>query len=308
MSAPLLGVELLFYSVALYSLRWFNTQYAVNMSIYYPPLHLFFETLNGLYKLYYDGITSNNVFNMSCKIVGLLLASILAIFIEFSTVYYIPVMFGFSGLFLIVQTMTIINLSFDITMALVEKNLFIIVSICVLIYSGILSYCIYQLVIAFNPFLIYHLVLLLIVTIISINKHIQERIPCSGLLSSGIIGIQATFFLVGTISSGVLNETALIIVLIFNILSLIKSIVQHATAWEHPAGYHVIIVLSFYYLASVVTNWNNAAGLYDVKLSEIGFWMKIGSSWFTFFLYTWCLLAPILFSNRDFGYSSSILK
>jgi len=34
-------------------------------------------------------------------------------------------------------------------------------------------------------------------------------------------------------------------------------------------------------------------------------WVKIVSSWLAILLYMWTLLAPILFPDRDFGYSNN---
>ena len=271
------------------------------MSLYYIFVYIITEGVKAWKRIYME---NDFKFNLALKFIGLSVSSILAIFVSFEIEYYIPVMFTLSAIFLVIQTMTIINLSFDLTMELIENNFFMIVGLSVIGYSAIIGYCIYHLINEVNIFLIVHLLLLSLLTVLSILPKIQEKISCSGLLSSCIVGLQATFLLVGTITSGALNETVLVVGLIINILSLIRSVLKHATSWNHPLIYHFIILLSLSYFASIITNWDSSAGIYDVGKSEVGFWIKVGCSWFTFVLYGYCLLAPLLFPQRDFGYQS----
>ena len=301
-SSLVLAIELLCYSASSYGLRWLGNDIVLRLSIFYIPLYVILEGILGGKKLYFE---NNIYFNILLKIIGLGISIVLAIYIKFSTLYYIPIMFTFSGLFLIIQTMTIINMSFDLTMKLVEQHILVIMSISFVGYIGIISYCVFELTVVTNLFVVVHLILLFTFTIISILPKIQENIPCSGLLSSCIIGLQASFFLIGSFSSSPLNETVLILGLIINILSLIKSVINHAMAWDHPLVYHCIIILSLFYFTSVITNWDSSGGIYDIGKSEVGLWVKITCSWFTFLLYGWCLLAPLVLPHRDFGYQSN---
>eukprot|EP00835_Amoeboradix_gromovi_P004596 NODE_367_length_10044_cov_0.769432.p5 type:complete len:302 gc:universal NODE_367_length_10044_cov_0.769432:1056-151(-) len=300
MSTVLSSLELLGYSAILYGFRWLNNDIVLRTNCYYSAMYIVTELIINLKNRYYDEHV--DMFKIVIKIMGFTSTAVLAIFIVFDTQYYIPVMFMLACLFLIIQTMTIINLSFDLTMRLVEKHVTYIVGSTMLGYLAIISYCVYHLVLEVNIFIIVHLIMLLVFSTMSIRPEIQANIPCSGLLSTVVVGLQATFFLIGSMSSGTLNETVMIVGLIVNILTLIRGILKHAMAWNHPVVYHSIILLSLFYIASILTNWNSTSGIYDVGKSEVGFWIKISCSWFTFLLYGWCLIAPVIFKNRDFGY------
>eukprot|EP00732_Lithocolla_globosa_P004373 Lithocolla_globosa_v1_NODE_4002_length_1531_cov_20.326558.p1 type:complete len:477 gc:universal NODE_4002_length_1531_cov_20.326558:95-1525(+) len=68
--------------------------------------------------------------------------------------------------------------------------------------------------------------------------------------------------------------------------------------------YHVIFVLAAMYVAMLVTNWNSAevsSELGNVGVGNIAVWVKIVSSWLTYLLYLWTLIAPRVFPDRAFA-------
>lgn len=89
-----------------------------------------------------------------------------------------------------------------------------------------------------------------------------------------------------------------------------------------PVGYnftlfHVVFVLGSMYVQQLLTNWKTISKLPfdDSVLASSGFlreitvnsgktaiWIKIVSSWIVFVLYIWSLIAPVILSDRDFGY------
>ena len=70
---------------------------------------------------------------------------------------------------------------------------------------------------------------------------------------------------------------------------------------------HWIFHLSFFlcslYVAMLLTGWGSATptDIHNPEASKISFWIKMVSVWASFALYTWTLLAPVLFPDRDFS-------
>lgn len=94
-----------------------------------------------------------------------------------------------------------------------------------------------------------------------------------------------------------------------------------ATAGE-PVAYnftlfHVVFVLGSMYVQQLLTNWKTISKLpfsdsivgssgflneITVNSGKTAIWIKIVSSWIVFVLYIWSLIAPVILSDRDFGY------
>ncbi|EGF77896.1 hypothetical protein BATDEDRAFT_35877 [Batrachochytrium dendrobatidis JAM81] len=72
--------------------------------------------------------------------------------------------------------------------------------------------------------------------------------------------------------------------------------------------FHLIFILTAFYMASVFTNWSvfSISTVAGVDLSAVDkgvgpMWVSVATSWINVLLYIWSLLAPIVFSNRDFS-------
>eukprot|EP00794_Sanderia_malayensis_P012370 gene12370-13640_t len=66
--------------------------------------------------------------------------------------------------------------------------------------------------------------------------------------------------------------------------------------------FHVAMMLASLYIMMTLTNWYSPRGSDFSKLTSswATVWVKIASSWVCFGLYTWTLVAPLLFPDRDF--------
>ena len=76
--------------------------------------------------------------------------------------------------------------------------------------------------------------------------------------------------------------------------------------------FHVIMAMGAVYMSMILTNWgysNSSANVQsareaDISASQRGvasMWVKTVSQWLTFTMYTWTLLAPACFPDRDFS-------
>lgn len=68
------------------------------------------------------------------------------------------------------------------------------------------------------------------------------------------------------------------------------------------AFFHSVFALASMYIAMLMTGWGVQAegkDLIDVGWASV--WTKFASLWFTALLYSWSLLAPLLFPDRDFS-------
>eukprot|EP00794_Sanderia_malayensis_P013728 gene13728-15160_t len=67
--------------------------------------------------------------------------------------------------------------------------------------------------------------------------------------------------------------------------------------------FHIMMFLATLYIMMTITNWYKPEGSNLAKSlgsSVAAFWVKISSSWICFLLYTWTLMAPVCFPDRDF--------
>jgi len=78
----------------------------------------------------------------------------------------------------------------------------------------------------------------------------------------------------------------------------------HETTYNH-SFFHLAFALGACYIAMLLTNWQtlkqNETQDIVVDQGEASMWIKIVSSWLTTLLYTWSLLAPVLFPNREWS-------
>ncbi|XP_011502854.1 PREDICTED: serine incorporator 1 isoform X2 [Ceratosolen solmsi marchali] len=67
--------------------------------------------------------------------------------------------------------------------------------------------------------------------------------------------------------------------------------------------FHFMFALATLYVMMTLTNWYkpNSSSLETLNSNAASMWVKIISSWVCTGLYTWPLIAPIIFTNRDFS-------
>jgi hypothetical protein len=69
--------------------------------------------------------------------------------------------------------------------------------------------------------------------------------------------------------------------------------------------FHLVMAFAGLYLAMLVTNWGDISQINvqngNPELSLASMWVRIGSQWLIYALYTWTLVAPIVCSGRDFS-------
>lgn len=72
--------------------------------------------------------------------------------------------------------------------------------------------------------------------------------------------------------------------------------------------FHLVFCLASLYLMEVITNWAAISKGEDVSVdvghSWASVWVKMASCWCAVAVYVWSLVAPLVLTNRDFGYSS----
>ncbi|KAE9138836.1 hypothetical protein PF010_g812 [Phytophthora fragariae] len=66
---------------------------------------------------------------------------------------------------------------------------------------------------------------------------------------------------------------------------------------HEPWQFYSMMCLAGLYMAMVLTDWNSADGSFN----NISMWVKIVAQWVTILLFSWTLVAPKLFPDRDFS-------
>jgi len=68
--------------------------------------------------------------------------------------------------------------------------------------------------------------------------------------------------------------------------------------------FHMIMTLASIYIAVLLTNYGNAhigqTAFVEFESNELSMWIKLGTAWTTMALYTWTLVAPRIFPDREF--------
>uniref|UniRef100_A0A4W4DX47 Uncharacterized protein n=2 Tax=Electrophorus electricus TaxID=8005 RepID=A0A4W4DX47_ELEEL len=65
--------------------------------------------------------------------------------------------------------------------------------------------------------------------------------------------------------------------------------------------YHFMLFLASLYIMMTLTNWHRPDAVYDATTSKWpAVWVKISSSWVCLTIYVWTLIAPMIYTNRDF--------
>lgn len=66
--------------------------------------------------------------------------------------------------------------------------------------------------------------------------------------------------------------------------------------------FHVVMAIGALYMSMVITNWGSTTGtIATFGVNSESQWIKIAGQWATYVLYFWILIAPIIFSGRDFS-------
>ncbi|POM68085.1 TMS membrane protein [Phytophthora palmivora] len=66
---------------------------------------------------------------------------------------------------------------------------------------------------------------------------------------------------------------------------------------HEPWQFYSMMCLAGLYMAMVLTDWDSADG----SANNVSMWVKIIAQWLTILLFTWTLIAPKLFPDRDFS-------
>ncbi|DAZ93720.1 TPA: hypothetical protein N0F65_009646 [Lagenidium giganteum] len=87
-----------------------------------------------------------------------------------------------------------------------------------------------------------------------------------------------------------------------------QSEVSSTTASEAPTRpvvpeyqFHLLMVLSSFYMAMVLTNWGAADGMTTADDNLVTMWVKIVSQWVAMAIFLWTIVAPSVFPDRDFS-------
>lgn len=64
--------------------------------------------------------------------------------------------------------------------------------------------------------------------------------------------------------------------------------------------FHVVFAFASMYVAMLMTGWGTKEDAYLMDVSWTSMWVKMGSQFVTTALYTWTLVAPLVFPDRDF--------
>ena len=69
--------------------------------------------------------------------------------------------------------------------------------------------------------------------------------------------------------------------------------------------FHLIMLVACCYVAMLLTNWGSPVisgqAFFQFQASTLSMWIKIVAAWITMALYTWTLIAPRIFPDRDFS-------
>uniref|UniRef100_A0A3Q2PZA8 Serine incorporator 1-like n=1 Tax=Fundulus heteroclitus TaxID=8078 RepID=A0A3Q2PZA8_FUNHE len=65
--------------------------------------------------------------------------------------------------------------------------------------------------------------------------------------------------------------------------------------------FHFMLFLASLYIMMTLTNWYSPDAEYTITSKWSAVWVKVSSSWLCLALYVWTLVAPIIFTNRDFS-------
>ena len=236
-----------------------------------------------------------------------------------------------SGLFLVFQALVIINLVYIMNESMVDREecMFPLIGGASLTFSLSIIFIIVAYVFyapsgscSLNVFWItWTLILAIVVTLISISKW---RIESAGLFTSGIVVTYCSFLLLSALNSkraddcvahgGVGSDWIQIVSFILALGAVLLSTLSVGTAdvtgndsAEEPLPYrpdyfHLIFALGALYIAMLFTNWSleDVAGDLEIDKGTRSAWIKIGSQWLIFVLYSWTMLAPKILVNREF--------
>lgn len=185
-----------------------------------------------------------------------------------------------------------------------------------------------------KAFISVNLILGIVVQVCSILPAVQEANPRSGLFQSAIL-VGYTTFVTGTAlmyrpfsvpqDPSAYDEFMLYAGLIITFVSLAYGAYSAGTssgkivisssegeeADEDAGGeynysfFHFIFLSAACYVALLLTYWQkpylDAENVYKFSYNDGPVWVKICTSWVVYLLFSWTLLAPIMFPNRDFG-------
>jgi len=65
--------------------------------------------------------------------------------------------------------------------------------------------------------------------------------------------------------------------------------------------FHISFILGSMYILMLFVNWTTSSSIY-MDTGSAAYWIKFASSWLCHLLYGWSLIAPLVLSDRDFGY------
>jgi uncharacterized protein (DUF697 family) len=70
------------------------------------------------------------------------------------------------------------------------------------------------------------------------------------------------------------------------------------------AFFHSMFALAAVYVTMIVTHWGDAAGekmSWSTARGTVSRWVNFAVAWVAFLFYGWTLVAPYIFTDRDFG-------
>lgn len=169
-----------------------------------------------------------------------------------------------------------------------------------------------------------NILLVIVITACSIIPKFQKNNPRFGLLQASFISLYGTYLLASALaanddgscsalvasSNTSLDVSMKYVGLCFTFLSLGYS--AFSTGSSQISGqddkkvsfsfFHFIFVLAAFYCAGLLTQWTevemSSVGGFAFQKGQTSYWIKIASSFASFLLYLWILVAPTLMPDR----------
>lgn len=179
-----------------------------------------------------------------------------------------------------------------------------------------------------------NLALAIIQTGLAILPSVQAANPRSGILQPSFVNFYNTYLVGSAILShhnikvhSSLGDWALYVGLLLTFLSIVyaayttgssgrKLLLKSAESDDKLGGesgedssynysfFHLVFIMAAFYAAMVISGWEKPFfdPNFQTQEQSVSAWIKIGSSWLGSCLFMFSLVAPLIFTDRDFGY------
>merc|ERR1719233_891278 len=83
---------------------------------------------------------------------------------------------------------------------------------------------------------------------------------------------------------------------------------EHPTMRKMNRFFHLVMTMGSFYLTMLMTNWGEGSGSTEWYREPASPWINVSAEWIAMIMYIWVLIAPLIYPDYEFAFTTPVMK